>query len=310
MYKILTKGQKNYDVIALQQLINIIGKRYNIAILVDGYFGQVTESTLMILQESMGLEPTGICDIITWQSLYTKSEINILKLKSFIYAGMSHDQYYTEHQRKDIIVLHHNADNENPYKQRDHFQEHKNRIGTSYIIGGEGIHDGLILQIFEHPSQWAYHLNIWGNFNVYEGRKEENKKHETRMAKRTIGVELCNYGYLSYKNGEYWFMSKGKKVKAISPENVIDYGEKGYRGKRYYHKYTNKQIETLKDFILKASKYYGINIDKPEGGFCKKWFDYSWDATRGEKNLMSHSNVRSRSDMHPQPELIEMLNSL
>lgn len=310
MYKTLSKGGSSYDVMALQQLINIAGKKHNIRIVTDGDFGQITKSTLMIIQEHMGVKANGVCDLLTWQALYKETKINQLKLKNFVYAGMSEDQYFPEHQRKDIIVLHHTAGGPNPYYVRDHFQKKKSRIGTLIIIGGKGKYDGVALQIYGHPSQWAYHINIWGNFNVYEGRREENKNHETRMAKRTIAVEVCNYGYLSYLDGKFWFMSKGKKIKSVDNEDVIDYGEKGYRGKRYYHRYTTKQIESLRDFIVKSAEYYGINLDKPEEGFDKRWFDYSWDATRGEQNLFSHSSVRSKSDMHPQPELIDMLNSL
>lgn len=310
MYKSLSKGSENYDVIALQQLINRSGRDLDIKILVDGKFGEKTKKALISIQKNLDVEPSGSCNLLTWQALFEDTDINKLKLKNFVFAGLSEDQYFPEHQRKDIIVMHHTAGGPNPYYVRDHWQKNRNRVGTFLIIGGKGQYDGVALQMYQHPSQWAYHLNIWGNFNVYEGRKDENKNHETRMAKRTIGVELCNYGYLSFLDGKFWYMSKGKKAHVVPSEDVIDYGERGYRGKRYYHRYTNKQIETLKDFILKSAEYYGIKIKKPVDGYNAKWFDYSWEATRGEQNLISHSNVRSKSDMHPQPELIQMLNNI
>lgn len=308
MYKTLNKGKKSFDVIALQQLLNKADKENKL--LVDGDFGTGTEKALKKFQENNGLSPDGICGITTYQKLYEVTQINTLGLKNFVYSGMSEDQYYPEYQKKDIIALHHTAGSGNPYYVRDHWQKNKNKVGTFLIIGGKGEYDGVNMQVYQHPDQWAYHLNIWGNFNVYEGRKELNKSHETKMAKRSIGVEVCNYGYLSFIDGEFWFMSRGKKIKSIPEEDVIDYGKYGFRGKRFYQRYTNKQIDSLKDFITKASSHYGIILDKPKGGFSEKWFDYSWEATRGEQNIFSHSSVRSKSDMHPQPELIDMLNTL
>lgn len=307
MYKRLVKGSDSYDVIALQQLLNMTNI---VRIPTDGIFGQITEEALKEVQSKIGVKPTGATDLLTYQALYKATNVNQLGLKNFVFGGMREDQYMTEYQKKDIIVLHHNAKGPNPYYQRDQWHKNKDKVGTAYIIGGKGEYDGVALQVFQHPSQWAYHLSIWSNFLVYGGLKQKNKDHEISMAKRTIGVEVCNYGYLELKDTGFYFMKRGIKNKLVPDEDVIDYGARGYRGKRYYHRYTTKQIDAIHDFITKAAKYYSIRIDKPKGGFDEKWFDYSWEATRGDLNLISHSSVRSRSDMHPQPELIDMLNSL
>jgi hypothetical protein len=310
MYKTLTKGARSFDVISLQQLINKAGASLGIRLSPDGDFGAKTKEALRMVQKKIGVTTSGVADLVTTKALYKETGINQLGLKNFVYAGMGIDQYFPEHVNKDIIVLHHTAGSANPFYTRDHWHKNMSRVGTCYIVGGKGKYDGVMVQVYEHPSQWAYHLNIWGNFNVYGKQKEANKSHETRMAKRTIAIEVCNWGYLKYIDGSFWFMSRGKKAYEVPKEEVIDYGDKGYRNKRFYHRYTNKQIEATYDFITKAAEYYHINLDKPEGGFDKRWFDYSWDATRGEQNLISHSSVRSKSDMHPQPELIDMLNSL
>jgi len=243
----------------------------------------------------------------------------LLVYKTFAYAGLSDDQYNLEYQKKDILFLHHTAGGPNPYYVRDHFQKLRGTVATPYVIGGKGdkkfgdIYDGLCLQLFRHPSQWAPHIYMRANISVFGITKQgvaQNKAHETRMAKRSIGIEVCNYGYLEYINGEFYFMSRGRKIAKVKREDVQVYEGKGYRGKRFYQKYTEKQIETLRDVILKLSKLYSINLDKPKNGFDERWFDYSWDASRGNTNLVSHSSVRSKSDMHPQPELIKMLNTL
>lgn len=311
MYKVLKKGSKNFDVHALQQLIN---ETKITTLKVDGDFGKATEEAVKLVQYRLGLKNDGIVGKKTWTELYEDTNINTLGLSDFVYAGLTEDQYGTQYQKKDIIVLHHTAGSENPFYVRDHFQKKPQKVATCYVIGGKGEHDGLVLQLFKHTSQWASHLNIWDNFNVF-GRSRfdssaKNRSHETQMAKRTLGIEVCNYGYLEFLDGEYWFMSRGKKAKAIPAEDVIDYGVKGYRGKRYYQKYTDKQIASLKEIIVQACKYYGIKLDKPSGGFTDRWFDYSWDAVRGYQNIISHSSVRSKSDMHPQPELVKMLNTL
>jgi peptidoglycan hydrolase-like protein with peptidoglycan-binding domain len=156
MYKILTKGKKSFDVISMQQLLNKVNKENRI--IVDGNFGNKTQESLKQFQEKVGIETTGVLGLMTIKKLYEESQVNVLGLKSFVYAGMSEDQYFPEYQRKDIIVMHHTAGSGNPYYVRDHWQKNKNKVGTFLIIGGKGQYDGVNMQVFTHPDQWAYHL--------------------------------------------------------------------------------------------------------------------------------------------------------
>jgi hypothetical protein len=64
----------------------------------------------------------------------------------------------------------------------------------------------------------------------------------------------------------------------------------------------------LKKWILALEKSLDIKVERGVYGF--DWFDYSWEAIAGRRRLISHSQVRDKTDMHPQPELIAMLNSL
>lgn len=314
--KELKRGAKNYDVIALQQLLNLIGAKTS----VDGAFGPSTQEAVKLARYKLGLKSDVVATKEFFKELYEATNINTSGIKNFAYAGLTEDQYNPEFQKKDSIVLHHTAGSSNPYYVRDHFQKLAGKVATVYVIGGKSdkhagdAYDGLCLQLFKHTSQWAYHINVRENFNVF-GRSRfdgnaQNKKHGQKMEKRSIGIEVCNYGYLEYVDGGFWFMTKGKKRAKVAEKDVQEYQGKGYRGKRFYQKYTAKQIETLKDVIIKTANLYNMKLDLPRQGFDERWFDYSWEATRGDQNLYSHSSVRSKSDMHPQPELIEMLNSL
>ena len=90
-----------------------------------------------------------------------------------------------------------------------------------------------------------------------------------------------------------------------------------FRRHQKYHKYSDKQIKVLKEWILYVASR--DNIDAREG--LVKWIDkmgpakafgFHEEAYEGKvKGLVTHTNVRKdKSDCFPQAELIDMLLSL
>ncbi len=166
------------------------------------------------------------------------------------------NEYYPTISKKHTIVLHHTAGSHRPDWvihgwDRDKTKGGKSKkIATQYVIGGKSTRDanqdwdGIIVQSLP-VEMWAHHL----------GTKNLNN---TQLNKQSIGIEICNYGPLTKSaNGMYFNYVNG----LIPEEDVIDLG-KNWRGYRYYHKYTEKQIESLKYLIGKLSEEFDIDVKK------------------------------------------------
>ena len=81
-----------------------------------------------------------------------------------------------------------------------------------------------------------------------------------------------------------------------------------FRGYQYWEKYTDLQLESLRKLILHLVDKWNIPYER--GIYNREWFEYSdrWFSTGG---LRTHTQVRrDKLDMFPQPELIQVLNSL
>ena len=128
-----------------------------------------------------------------------------------------------------------------------------------------------------------------------------------RLNAKSIGIEICNYGYLEKEGGRYYFETSSGKIYVDEEEVCIL--EKPWRGKRHFHKYTDKQIESLKVLILELAQKFSIPLENRN--YNVDYFDLKFDALNGLPGLWTHVNVREdKWDCFPQPELIDMLNSL
>lgn len=128
------------------------------------------------------------------------------------------------------------------------------------------------------------------------------------MAQRSIGIEICCWGALDEKDGKL-YNSGGREV---SPNDAVFY-EKGYVGKRYYEKYTSEQVQAVK-VLLRALRDGGYFV-KPQGidWMNPDWLKTNRDCIEGKRGLISHTNVRaygSKSDIHPQEDMLRMLSEL
>lgn len=202
---------------------------------------------------------------------------------------------------RDYIFLHFTAGWDNPYKViGDWRTDTRGRIATHFVVGGINIanhsdtYDGKILRCIPWD-RWAYHL---GNVNA-------------KMHKESFGIEICNFGQLTERNGKF-FTYTGRE---ISKEYVSDLGFE-FKGHRYWHKFTEKQLDSTRSLLILLSRN-GIDLKKGlveriDKLGTQKAFEFSQDAMNGKiKGVLSHTNVSLRkTDVAPQPELIEMLKSL
>lgn len=220
------------------------------------------------------------------------------------------DEYVNDKGRfknKEYIFLHHTAGWNNPYRTIDSWNtDNRGRIGTHYVIGGSKItlehddeYDGLILKCIP-DDYFAYHLG-------------GTKRHgiDFTMQCTSIGIELCNFGYLIERNSKFYTYAG-----QIANESQIEDLGREFRGYRYWHKYSDKQIDNLYFLLRNLSKRFDINLN----GGLKDWiasdsnsaFDFREEARDGHvKGILSHTNVRrDKFDVSPQKNLIEMIKSL
>lgn len=226
--------------------------------------------------------------------------MNILdKDKDIIQYNFSSVQYIAEERLKSQIFLHHTAGNSDAVGTFKYWESNKEKIATCAVIAGrpkktDKFIDGQIVQ--GYPSKyWAYHLGLrestFHNFHLpYKS-----------LDKISIGIEICNWGQLTYKSRKYYTY-----VNTVIDEKDVIELDTPHRGFKYYHNYTDAQIISLEKIL----RYWGSKYNIP-----LTYNDDIWDicprALRGEAGIYTHNSVRyDKVDIYPHPKLIEMLKSL
>ncbi|MEK6884722.1 MAG: N-acetylmuramoyl-L-alanine amidase, partial [Nanoarchaeota archaeon] len=176
-----------------------------------------------------------------------------LNISSIIQYSIPDNCYNKEEHIKKQIFIHHTAGASNPYSVIDEWKKNANKIATAFIIAGkprnvnDKFKDGDIVQVFS-SKYWAYHLGLKGDIFQRQGLTYQN------LDKTSIGIELTNYGYLQ-KTPEGIYKTYVNST--ISDNEIIEL-ETGFRGYKYYHSYTNAQIESLRELLLYLCNKYVI----------------------------------------------------
>tara|TARA_B100001287_G_scaffold274590_1_gene280200 strand:+ start:225 stop:1178 length:954 start_codon:yes stop_codon:yes gene_type:complete len=312
---VLKKGHKGDLVEAVQEALGLR---------IDGVFGPRTEQAVKSFQIDNGLVGDGIVGPMTWRKIGLSPQE--LEADTDITTGatwieqypLPEGEYVKQETAKHYIFIHHTAGRHNPYKVIDQWgRDQRGRIGTHYVIGGlpasggdETKYDGRILQAFK-DEYWGYHLG---------------KTKSAAMHRGSISIEVCSAGRLTLKDGKYytWYNAE------VHPSQVCTL-QNSYKGNLYYHKYSEKQIKSLKALLILLSDKHGIDLKK---GVVEKLirmnsilpnnagstpslnpstcFEFDDRACRGQiKGLLTHGQVRvDKDDMHPQSDLVDMLLEL
>jgi len=208
-------------------------------------------------------------------------------------------QYIAEEHPKVQIYLHHTAGNPNPFNVFSGWTSNQERIATCVAIGGKpGANanwiDGEVAQGFSSKF-WAYHLGLKeSTFHIF------NLPYKS-LDKISIGIEICNWGQLTIRDNKFINYVGGE----INPNGVCHL-DQPYKGYRYFHNYTDAQIEAVKDLLLLWKQKYGINLT-----YNEDIWDITPRALRGENGVFTHNSVRTdKVDIYPHPKMIQMLKSL
>jgi N-acetyl-anhydromuramyl-L-alanine amidase AmpD len=223
-----------------------------------------------------------------------------LDINKIIQYNLPDHQYYSEVLRKTQIYIHHTAGNSNPLLVVDSWKQTPEKISTAFVIAGKpdkskSYQDGDIVQGFS-SKYWSYHLGI--KKEIFQSRNIEYKP----LDKYSIGIELCNWGYL--KKGQ-----DGKfrtYVNSIVPEEEAIKLDTPFRRYEYWHNYTDAQINALRDLLVYLCDKF--NIPKT---YNEDMWDVSNKALSGESGIWTHVSVRSdKTDCYPHTKLVTMLKSL
>ena len=213
-----------------------------------------------------------------------------LDITKIVQQRLSNDQFFQEEHPKKQIYLHHTAGGGNPIAVAKYFEQKEGKVATAFVIGEKG----TIVQLFS-SKHWAWHLGIDNQDFAVNGAKYVN------LNKCSVGIEVCNWGYLKKKGDKYYNYAGG----VVAPSNVTEL-DKPFKGFKYWYKYSDAQIESLRQLV----EYLCDTYDIPKEYRSEIW-GIDKPAFQNVKGIYTHNSVRKdKSDMYPCPRVIEMLKNL
>lgn len=206
------------------------------------------------------------------------------------------NQYYKTEFPKNQIYLHHTAGNADAKNVFAGWKSDAGRIGTCVSISGKGKNtiDGEIVKGYSSKF-WAYHLGCKTKY--FQAMKLPYKE----LDKYSIGIEICNWGQLTLKDGKFI-----NYVNREVPANEVCELATPHRGYKYYHNYTDAQIESTRQLLLYWGDLYKIPLT-----YNEDIFGLTPRAFKGEKGVFTHCSVRpDKVDIYPHPHMVDMLSTL
>ena len=295
---LLKLGSRGENVKILQEFLNIGN---------DGVFGKGTEAAVMSWQSANHLTVDGIVGSKTWSAMGLDELVTTDNSEKLIELpdGLVIEQYFLPKgeylqgpTNKEYLFLHHTAGWHNPYKTIDHWgRDSRGAVATEFVLGGPSVkgddesYDGTLLQAFPEGG-YGWHLG---------------KNGSQHMHTHSVGIEVCNFGYVV--NGKTYAGSSVEESQIVTlPQS--------FRGHKTWHRYSDKQIEVLRKWILWIAERDNIDVRAGLVEEIKKkgaaGFEFNEAAYYGKtKGMWTHTNTRKdKVDMFPQPELLDMLVSL
>ena len=292
---ILKIGSRGKEVKELQEFLNTNA---------DGIFGVGTKALVQKWQANNNLVADGIVGPATWdamglattdasEQIYTTKNGLVVE-KYFLPKG----EYKNGPTNKEYVFLHHTAGWHNPFRTIDHWgRDSRGAVATEFVLGGQSVkgndnkYDGKMVQAFPEGA-YGWHLG---------------KNGSQHMHTHSVGIEVNNFGYIV--NGKTY---AGTRV----DESQIVTLKEPFKGHKTWHKYSDKQIEAIRLWLLWIAERDNIDVREGLPSLIKekgaKAFDFNPDAYYGKiKGTWTHTNTRKdKFDMFPQEELLEMLITL
>lgn len=206
-----------------------------------------------------------------------------LKFEDIIQTPLKQGQFYKDKYDKKQIVIHHTVSSSKASSAVNTWNNTPERVATAFIIDGEG----KINQCFS-SAEWAHHLGC-------------KTKNNTKLNRESIGIEICSWGGIKKKNNKFYNVYGYE----VPKEEVVELGTI-WKGYKYFHKYNEKQLETLKILLEYLAFTYKIPIT-----YNEDMWDLSKKALAHNPGIYTHVSYRKdKSDCFPQEELINTLKRL
>ena len=287
----------------------------------DGVFGPMTEKAVIEWQMKNSLKVDGVVGNRTLQTMGLLS--TDLDERIDVFGGIPLNKHflpsneYMNSSNPEYVFIHHTAGWHNPYQVVDAWgRDARGKVATEFVLGGPSVrgndttYDGELVQAFPEGN-WGWHLGTGAS----------------SMHRNSVGIEVCNFGYVT--EGGYYKWT-GKENVWVDKSVGVFYNYVGtpvdhlqvvellepFRGHKFWHRYSNRQIEVLRDLIIAIGERDFIDIREGLPRWVKnegaKAFEFKPEALQGKvKGLLTHTNVRKdKFDMFPQQELLDMLMSL
>jgi hypothetical protein len=209
------------------------------------------------------------------------------------------NQYIAEEHPKKQIYLHHTAGNSDPFAVFKGWSSNPERIATCVSVGGKPKKgstwvDGEVVQGFS-SKYFAYHLGLKESTFQKFGVPYQS------LDKISIGIEICNFGGLTYREGKFYTY-----VNSPIPEEEVVELATPYKNYKYVHAYTDAQIQAVKELLILWKQKYNIPLT-----YNEDIWNVTTRALKGETGVFTHNSVRfDKIDITPQPKMIGMLKSL
>tara|TARA_R110002060_G_scaffold26758_3_gene36362 strand:- start:269 stop:3652 length:3384 start_codon:yes stop_codon:yes gene_type:complete len=209
--------------------------------------------------------------------------------------------FYDGPTPKTQIVIHHTAGRQNPEKTIRSWSKRTDHVATHYITNNDGAKE----QLFADEA-WANHLGIKSSTFKQLGIPFKN------LNKTTLSIEMQAFGGLKLKDNKYYTYVNSEMPSDRVARPVDKNGNPTtYKGYSYYEKYSEANIQKVKEIIQGWQNKYNIpftyNYDElfPNDGTVTP------NAFKGVPGIYTHNSFRTgKSDVFPQAELIAMLKSL
>jgi hypothetical protein len=300
----MTKGQTGIEVQQVQVMLNLV---LSIRITVDGIFGNQTEQAIKMLQSAFKLEATGLFDPITKAKLIEQYTLKTsVKSDSIadLYIPLSPANFVSYKTNKIGITKHHTVSDGNPKTViRVWNEDQRGAVATHYVLGREMVngskeYDGLLVQCLPLDN-FAFH--------VLMQRMGFSDKHNQFINQSYIGFEFCSWGCLDYRGGKFYVLNSEIEVPAYQVCEL----KTPFRTYKYWHKYTDAQLQRFKKAALDLNKLLGLKLQTDKALNITDWFELSWDAMAARRKLTTHTNFEyGKFDMFPQPELLETIEDI
>ena len=159
---------------------------------------------------------------------------------------LANGQYLKTVKPKSLVALHHTAGGSAGSTFRWWNEGDPRTVGTAFLVA----RDGTIFEIFD-PKFWAWHLGVKDDV----------------IEKRSIGIEICNWGKLEKRDDDHLYTWSGKNlgnVETLAHAGTLAQFLTPWREAHYYEAYSQDQIDAVCGLVPWICEKYQIPNDLPE----------------------------------------------